>query len=113
MSSPAVLFIRLHPPGDEREKARILALITAQIDAGCMVTVLTTTPCRPIFASLPVTLWGDGAPRGLLRLLELMRRLSWAQFSAVYDLDGRFRVRAYKWFVRPCPPWHRDATFRL
>ncbi|MEQ9520367.1 MAG: hypothetical protein RLN89_13110 [Parvibaculum sp.] len=113
MSKRSILFIRLRPLADRVEETRLRDRIMAETGEGTLVTVLTTTPAKGAFSGMEVTLWVDGAPKGLLRLLELMRRLSWAQFSAIYDVDGGFRVKAYKWLVRPRPPWHRDASFAV
>lgn len=73
---------------------------------GADITVLASGASLAGFQGLGITLWPDGAPKGLLRLLALVRRIAWAEFSAVYDFDRSGRTRAYRFFVRPCPPWH-------
>lgn len=111
MSKSHILLIRLNPVSGAAAEARLRERVLAEIARGSAVTVLTTTRIAKLLDKMPVTLWRDGAPRGLLRLLELMRRLSWAQFSAIYDLDGSLRTRLYRYLVRPCPPWHSEPAF--
>eukprot|EP00435_Cladocopium_sp_Y103_P077542 s1_g1281.t1 len=62
------------------------------------------------YANFEITTWPDGAPRGVLRLLALVRRISWGQFATIYDLDDSRRTRAYRWFIRPRPRANRDIT---
>ena len=103
MTACALLVMHLEPNSagpDPRD------WVKQQLAAGCAVTVLASAVTSPLFKDLPVTIWPDGAPRGLLRLLALVRRISWGQFAAIYDFDGSRRTRTYRWFIRPCPPWY-------
>lgn len=107
MGSPRrVLVLKLTPFADPAEKARLRGWIAREIESGADVTLLATSAARGDFAGLKMAYWPDGAPRGLLRLLALMRRISWRSFDLVLDAEGSRRTRAYRRFVRPCPPWH-------
>ncbi|MEQ9143080.1 MAG: hypothetical protein RLO08_01855 [Parvibaculaceae bacterium] len=107
MGSPRrVLVLKLTPFADLEEKARLRSWISRETASGGDVTLLVTSASRVDFQGLEAAIWPDGAPRGLLRLLALMRRISWGAFDLVLDAEGSHRTRAYRPFVRPCPPWH-------
>jgi len=103
MTALAVLAIHLEPDAAEGDPR---AWVEQKLAEEAVVTILASSATSGLFADLPVTIWPDGAPRGILRLLALVRRISWGQFAAIYDFDGSRRTRAYRWFVRPCPPWY-------
>ncbi|MBL4863446.1 MAG: hypothetical protein JKY63_00890, partial [Rhodobiaceae bacterium] len=99
--------------GSENEAAdRVRAWIERERAAGAEITILASSATLASFQGLDVTIWPDGAPKGVLRLLALVRRIAWGEFSAVYDFDVSGRTRAYRCFVRPCPPWHRVEDLR-
>jgi len=101
-----VLILRLLSFETEGEAARVREWIELQVERGTQVTLLAASPSLPAFQGVSATIWPDGAANGLLRLLALVRRISWGSFSDIYDLDNSRRTRAFRWFVRPCPPWH-------
>ncbi len=103
MTDRSLLVIHLEP---NPAKTDPCDWVRQQLAAGHSVTVMASAATAPLFRDLPITIWPDGAPRGILRLLALVRRVAWGQFAAIYDFDGSRRTRAYKFFVRPCPPWH-------
>jgi len=111
MTAPALLAIHLEPsPPDLNALAPDPRdWVQQQLAAGHTVTILASQATAAHYRELPVTIWPDGAPRGILRLLALVRRISWGQFAAIYDFDSSRRTRTYRWFIRPCPPWHPMA----
>ncbi len=102
MTAQTVLVIHLC---QRENSSKVLKFILELLKQGDSVTVLASSETANMYADLPVTVWPDGAPRGVLRLLALVRRISWAQFAVIHDFDASRRTRAYRWFVRPTPPW--------
>jgi len=92
--------------GEKGAAERVRAWIERERATGAEITILASSATLASFQGLDVTIWPDGAPNGVLRLLALVRRIAWGEFSAVYDFDGSRRTKAYRFFVRPCPPWH-------
>ena len=105
-----ILVLRLQPFGklgsENGAAERVRVWIERERATGAEITILASSATLTSFQGLDVTVWPDGAPNGVLRLLALVRRISWGEFSAVYDFDGSRRTKAYRLFVRPCPPWH-------
>lgn len=104
--SQTVLVVHL---GGLEKGPKVLKSMQDLQERGDRVTVLASSETARLYADVAVTVWPDGAPRGILRLLALVRRISWAQFTAIYDFDGSRRTNAYRWCVRPRPPWHACA----
>jgi hypothetical protein len=69
------------------------------------LTILTNQDTQQFAAGLG-DLWPDGHPRGFLRWLALMRRISWADFDEIVDFENSLRTRFYRWAIRPCPAWY-------
>ncbi|PCJ70460.1 MAG: hypothetical protein COA62_07690 [Rhodobiaceae bacterium] len=111
-----ILVLRLRPFGSGEDENGAAELVRAWIEreraAGAEITILASSATLRSFQGLDVTIWPDGAPNGVLRLLALVRRIAWGEFSAVYDFDGSRRTRAYRLFVRPCPPWHSAGDLK-
>ena len=103
MSAQAVLVIHL---GCRENSDAVLRFVQELVERGDSATVLASSETASIYADLAVTVWPDGAPRGFLRLLALVRRISWAQFAEIHDFDASRRTKAYRWFVRPSPTWY-------
>ena len=101
-----VLVLRLTPFETEAEAAHAREWVERQAERGSHVTLLAAGPSLPAFQGLSATIWPDGATNGLLKLLALVRRISWGSFSDIYDLENSRRTKVFRWFVRPCPPWH-------
>jgi len=110
MTASAVLVIHL---GTRENGNKVLKFIEELREQGDSVTVLASSETASMYADLAVTVWPDGAPRGVLRLLALVRRISWAQFAAIHDFDASRRTKAYRWFIRPCPPWYVSPFVRV
>jgi hypothetical protein len=110
MSAQAVLVIHL---GYRENSDAVLRFVQELVERGDSVTVLASSETANIYADLPLIVWPDGAPRGILRLLALVRRISWAQFSEIHDFDASRRTKAYRWFVRPSPPWYVSPLVRV
>ncbi|MBI1262113.1 MAG: hypothetical protein GC184_10345 [Rhizobiales bacterium] len=52
------------------------------------------------------TIWREADKRGAGAFLALMRRLSWQQFEAVYDLEASFLSGFMRFCLWPRPKWH-------
>ncbi len=102
MTGQPVLVIHLSVGGNPAEAHSFVEEISR---GGTPVTVLASPETASFYANLGVTTWPDGAPRGALRLLALVRRIAWGQFATIYDFDDSRRTRAYRWFIRPRPRW--------
>jgi len=110
MTAQAILIIHL---GQRKNGDKVVKFIQELLAQGDSVTVLASSATSSIYGDLAVTVWPDGAPRGVLRLLALVRRISWAQFAAIHDFDASRRTMAYRWFVRPSPPWYVSPLARV
>lgn len=110
MTAQTVLVIHL---GGRKKVPKVLKFIQELQERGDQVTILASSQTATMYADLAVTVWPDGAPRGILRLLALVRRIAWAQFAAIYDFDVSRRTKAYRWCVRPRPPWHVYPLVRV
>lgn len=110
MTAQTILLIHL---GDRKKVPKVLEFIQELQARGDQVTILASSETAAIYADLAVTVWPDGAPRGILRLLALVRRIAWAQFAAIYDFDVSRRTKAYRCCVRPRPPWHVSPLVRV
>ncbi len=102
MTGQSVLVIHLNLGADMAKAQKFVEDI---VQGGATVTVLASSETASIYANFEVSTWPDGAPRGVLRLLALVRRISWGQFVTIYDLEDSPRSRAYRWFIRPRPRW--------
>jgi len=51
-------------------------------------------------------IWPEASVRGLWRLLALMRRMSWAGISDIYDLEQNAFTGLLRLSVWPRPHWH-------
>ncbi|MCR9242225.1 MAG: hypothetical protein NXH87_12670 [Rhodobiaceae bacterium] len=110
MSAQAVLVIHL---GCRENSDAALKFVQELVERGDSVTVLASSATASIYTDLAVTVWPDGALRGILRLLALVRRISWAQFAEIHDFDASRRTKAYRWFVRPSPTWYVSPLARV
>lgn len=110
MTAQPVLLIHL---GGRNKVPKVLKFIQELQERGDQVTILASSQTATMYADLAVTVWPDGAPRGILRLLALVRRIAWAQFAAIYDFDVSRRTKAYRWCVRPSPPWYVSPLVRV
>ena len=54
-------------------------------------------------------IWPEGTVRGVIRLLALLRRISWAGVSDIYDLEQNTFTRLVRLSVWPRPHWHKGA----
>ncbi len=103
MTGDPVLVI--HLSADSSDAAKALSFVEEITRDGTPVIVMASAETASFYANSEVTTWPDGAPRGLLRLLALVRRISWGQFATIYDFDNSRRTRAYRRFIRPRPRW--------
>ena len=92
---------------DPGELAQTLTALKAR-HAGAHLTLLTAGPLPPHLPADEV--WTDGRAMGPGAFLALARRISWARFEHVYDLEGSFRVRLLRWLTVPRPHWHQGLT---
>jgi hypothetical protein len=107
-----VLLIRLSAFENAAKEQQICEWVQAELALKAEVIVLAANPSLAVFQGLDVKIWPDGATNGLLKLLGLVRRIAWGAFSDIYDLEMSARTRAYRWFVRPCPPWHSGPDLK-
>lgn len=110
MTTQPLLVVHL---GAQENSEKVLKFVGDLLEEGERVTILASSQTASLYADLAVTVWPDGAPRGMLRLLALVRRISWAQFAAIYDFDVSRRTKAYRWCVRPRPPWYVSRGAQL
>lgn len=110
MSAQAILIIHL---GNRENSDAVLKFVQELLERGDSLTILASSETASIYADFAVTVWPDGAPRGFLRLLALVRRISWAQFAEIHDFDASRRTKAYRWFVRPSPTWYLSSLVRV
>lgn len=105
-ASEEILVIKLGALGDFAMAMGPFKAIRAH-HPDARITLLTTQS----FAGLAQAcgyfdeVWVDGRPKGFLRTVALLRRISWAGFSRIYDLQTSRRSTAYYHFVFPKPEW--------
>jgi hypothetical protein len=73
---------------------------------GAHLVVLTRMDAISRLSPLADEVWGEGVPRGPVRFLALMRRMSWMGFAHVHDLEGTLITRFMRFCVWPRPVWH-------
>ncbi len=107
-----ILVIKLGALGDFVQALGPFAAIRAHHDAldetgHAHITLLTT----PAFAGLARDsgyfddIWDDGRAKGFSALLSLVRRMSWAGFTRVYDLQTSSRSSMYFHLLWPRTQW--------
>jgi len=116
LSTQRILVIKLGALGDFVQALGPMAAIrrhhdVADAQAGgpghAQLTLLTT----PAFVGLGRDtgyfdqIWDDGRPRGVMAHVALLRRMSWARFTRVYDLQTSVRSSSYLHQVWPRPEW--------
>lgn len=109
MKQERILVIKLGALGDFVQALGPFAAIRAHHDAAqsAHITLLTT----PAFTSLAADtglfdeIWDDGRAKGFGALLSLVRRMSWAGFSRVYDLQTSSRSSLYHRLLWPRTQW--------
>lgn len=102
MTAP-VLLLALSPVAQTRLRAQWQNLRNA---IGERPIVLLTAGSDLSLPDPAVEVWRDGARRGAGAFLALMRRLSWAGFDAVYDIDATFQTQIMRFCLWPRPKWH-------
>ena len=107
-----ILVIKLGALGDFVQALGPFAAIRAHHDARdatghAHITLLTTPPFEALAARTGFfdSIWTDGRPKGLIALLALVRRMSWAHFTRVYDLQTSSRSSLYFHLLRPRTEW--------
>jgi len=112
MSKERILVIKLGALGDFVQALGPFAAIRSHHDAldedgHAHITLLTT----PAFAGLARDsgyfdeIWDDGRAEGFGALLSLVRRMSWAKFARVYDLQTSSRSSLYFHLLWPRTQW--------
>ena len=112
MSRENILIIKLGALGDFVQALGPFAAIRAHHDAldetgHAHITLLTT----PAFAGLAKDsgyfddIWDDGRTKGFGSLLSLVRRMRWATFTRVYDLQTSSRSSMYFHLLWPRTEW--------
>ncbi|MDW3098510.1 MAG: glycosyltransferase family 9 protein [Alphaproteobacteria bacterium] len=112
MSRENILVIKLGALGDFVQALGPFAAIRTHHDAldetgHAHITLLTT----PAFAGLGKDsgyfddIWDDGRTKGFGSLLSLVRRMSWAKFTRVYDLQTSSRSSMYFHLLWPRTEW--------
>lgn len=111
-ASQRILVIKLGALGDFVQALGPFAAIRAHHDAldpsgRAEITLLTTAPFQDLAARTGLfdTIWTDGRARGFTALLALVRRLSWARFTRVYDLQTSSRSSLYFHLLWPRTQW--------
>ena len=113
VSSPQrILVIKLGALGDFVQALGPFVAIRAHHDAldptgRAEITLLTTPPFRDLAARTGYfdTIWTDGRAKGFSPLLALVRRMSWARFTRVYDLQTSSRSSLYFHLLWPRTEW--------
>lgn len=103
---PRILIIKLGALGDFIQSLGPMQAI-ARHHKNASLTLLTTAPLVEIArqSRLFDEIWGDGRPRGFMKTLSLVRRLSWAGFQRVYDLQTQSRSNLYFYLLWPKTEW--------
>ncbi|MEQ8746603.1 glycosyltransferase family 9 protein [Pyruvatibacter sp.] len=112
MTAQRILVIKLGALGDFVQALGPFEAIRAHHNAlddtdHAHITLLTTPP----FAGLARDsgffddVWEDGRAKGFGALLSLVRRMSWAQFTRVYDLQTSSRSSLYFHLLWPRTQW--------
>ncbi len=112
MGRQKILVIKLGALGDFVQALGPFAAIRAHHDGlddenDAHITLLTT----PAFAGLARDsgyfdeIWDDGRTKGFGALLSLVRRMSWAGFTRVYDLQTSSRSSMYFHLLWPRTEW--------
>jgi ADP-heptose:LPS heptosyltransferase len=103
-----ILVIRLGALGDFVQSFGPFAAIRAH-HPGARITLLTTRPFAELARRSPWfdEVWADGRPswRDPRAVLALARRLRWARFDRVYDLQTSGRSSRYRWLVGRGAEW--------
>lgn len=107
-----ILVIKLGALGDFVQAMGPFAAIRAHHDAldptgRADITLLTTPAFRDLAEKSGYfdATWTDGRARGFGALLALVRRMSWARFSRVYDLQTSSRSSLYFHLLWPRTEW--------
>ena len=71
------------------------------------ITLLTTPPFRKLGEDTGFfdAVWDDGRAKGFSAMLSLVRRMSWARFTRVYDLQTSSRSSLYFHLLWPRTEW--------
>ena len=107
---PRILVIKLGALGDFIQSLGPMQAI-ARHHKDASLTLLTTAPFVEIAraSGLFDEIWGDGRPKGFVKTLALTRRLSWAGFQRVYDLQTQSRSNLYFYLLWPKTEWSSIA----
>ncbi len=107
-----ILVIKLGALGDFVQALGPVAAIRAHHDAldetgHAEITLLTTPPFEGLARASGYfdEIWTDGRARGFFALLSLVRRMSWAGFTRVYDLQTSSRSSLYFHLLWPRTEW--------
>lgn len=112
MIEPKPVLVILFDGGGRDETPRDMFDAVARLHPGSEVILLTTPGAAARLAGLSPTIWTDGAARGPVRLLALVRRISWAHIGHIYDLEMSPLTRFMRFCVWPMPQWHGPETLR-
>jgi ADP-heptose:LPS heptosyltransferase len=107
-----ILVIKLGALGDFAQALGPFEAIRAHHDAldptgHAHITLLTTPPFRQLGEDTGFfdEIWDDGRAKGFGALLSLVRRMSWARFTRVYDLQTSSRSSMYFHLLWPRTQW--------
>ncbi len=112
VAEPKPVLVILFDAGRHGETPRDMFDAVARLHPGSEVILLTTPDAAPRLAGLCTTIWTDGAARGPVRLLALVRRISWAHIGHIYDLEMSALTRFMRFCVWPMPQWHGPEALR-
>jgi len=112
MTQQKILVIKLGALGDFVQALGPFAAIRRHHDSldptgRAHVTLLTTPPFAGLAADTGYfdEIWDDGRAKGFSALLSLVRRMSWARFTRVYDLQTSSRSSLYFHLLWPRTEW--------
>jgi hypothetical protein len=92
------------------EPTRKSELLAIRVLHPCSRLVLLTTPeASADLSGLVDEVWPEAAQSGPSHFLALMRRIAWASFAHIYDLEARPLTRFMRHCIWPRPAWHVGA----
>ncbi len=112
MGEPKPVLVILFDAAAHGETLRGIFDAIARRHPGSQVILLTTQEAAPRLGGLASAIWTDGAARGPVRLLSLVRRISWAHIGHIYDLEMSALTRFMRFCVWPMPQWHGPEALR-
>ena len=90
---------------------RQIALLRTRHKSAKLILLTSAELADRLEKPVPVDeIWPEGHMRGAFRLLALLRRISWAGVSDIYDLEQNRLTSFVRLSVWPRPRWHKGSV---